>query len=102
MALVRERVPGGAGDHAGAGILQHVSSVEGGALWNRFERQRPRWGGFYRTPVGKVVKVIEFSEKRQVCVRYRGLYGLSWRNTWIPGDAPLTPAPELTDFPPDG
>ena len=55
-------------------------------------------GGFYRTPKGHVVQVLE-SQPKQVCVGYQGLYGLGHRTMWIPADAPLVPAPEVTEFP---
>jgi hypothetical protein len=55
-------------------------------------------GGFYRTPKGHVVRVLE-ARARQVCVGYQGLYGLGWRTTWLPADALLVPAPEITEFP---
>ncbi len=57
-------------------------------------------GAFYRSPKGHVVQVIDRAGDQKVCIRYRGLYGMGTRDAWIPGESPLVPAPELTDFPP--
>lgn len=57
-------------------------------------------GCFYRTPRGRLVQVTQVaSQGRKVLIRYWGMYGLGWQTMWLPGDAPLIPAPDVIDFP---
>lgn len=66
--------------------------------WVPAMRSEP--GHFYRTPRGRLVQVTEVPPHgRKVCIRYWGMYGLGWQSMWLPGDAPLIPAPDVTDFP---
>lgn len=62
--------------------------------------ERAEAGRFYRTPRGRLVQVTEAPPQgRKVRIRYWGMYGLGWQTMWLPGDALLIPAPEVTDFP---